>query len=90
MIKEIFQDYIKDIVQMTFGFEPQVRIETPTGNVVRIFLDGDEGQRKQMMGYHATTFNALKQILRCFSKHHKVYVFLFLEFQDDESNQIEY
>lgn len=81
-MKEKFSNYIRDIVNMTFGFEPSVRIDSPNQGVIKIFLDSNEDERKQMMGYHAQNFHALKQMLICFSKKHNVYVFLYLEFDD--------
>lgn len=85
-MKEIFKSYIITIIKMTFGFIPEVRIDMPNDGVIKIFLDGTESERKQMMGYHATNFNALKQLLICFSKKYQMYVFLFIEFKNETHN----
>ena len=81
-MSEIFTKYITDIIFMTFGFKPLVRVDTPNDGVYKVYLDGNEEQRKQMMGYHAQNFHALKQMLICFSKKYNVYVFLYLEFNE--------
>lgn len=79
-MKDDFENYILNLVHDTFGFQPLIRTEMPNAGVIKIFLDGSEDERKQMMGYHAQNFHALKQMLICFSKKYKVYVFLYLEF----------
>lgn len=82
-MKEQFSKYIISLIESTFGFKPVCRVEMPNDGVVKIYLDGTEGERKQIMGYHAQTFNALKQLLMCFSKKYNMYVFLYLEFRDE-------
>jgi hypothetical protein len=82
-MKEHFETYITNLIYDTFGFSPIVRTEEPNNGVIKIFLDGTNEERKQMMGFHAQNFHAIKQMLICFSKKYKVYVFLYLEFQNE-------
>lgn len=83
---EIFERYITKVIENTFGFTPKVRILMPNEGVIKVFLDGNESERKQMMGHHAQNFKALKQLLICFGRKHNIYAFLFIEFPDAETN----
>ncbi len=82
-MNQLFNDYISSLVLLTFDFKPQVRIDSPNEGVIKIYLDGAEDERKQMMGHHAQTFYAFKQLLMCFARRSGVYVYLYLEFQND-------
>lgn len=87
-MKEIFEKYITNIVELTFGFTPKVRIELWGDEMIKVFLDGNEFQRRQMMGYNAYNLRAMKQLLVIFSMRHKIFVSLNIEFPPEKD--IEY
>jgi hypothetical protein len=88
-MEKLFKDYISSVICLTFDFIPEVKVVVENAGVLKVFLDGTEDQRKQMMGHDSLTFQALKRLLVCFSKQHNVYVYLYIVFPH-EKNIIEY
>lgn len=86
--KEAFNNYILQLIVLTFGFTPTIKIEMPNEGIVKIFLDGSEDQRKQIMGHHAQNFHALRRLLVCFSRRYDVYAYLYLNFKNEEDTTI--
>lgn len=78
MIEKEFEKYTKEIIRLTFGFEPQVTAIFPSDTTVQLNLDGSERERRLMMGREGNNLRAIKGLLRVFSKTNNRFCYLYI------------
>ena len=76
--EQLFVTYITQLVEITYGFTPQVSISMPDPTKVAIVLDGNEIERSMMMGRKASNFKAIKMLFRTFCRRHGYFSYLFI------------
>ncbi len=79
-MKNNFEQYSSQLVLITLGFKPVVRVEEMSSVSVRIFLDGNEVERKMMMGRHGKNLAAMRKMLDIFSRQQNASGTLYIEF----------
>ncbi len=76
--EEIFATYITNLVEITFGFTPKVRIQIPCVGKVAVILDGSDAERCKMMGKDANNLKAMKMLLRAYSNRYDIFSYLYV------------
>jgi hypothetical protein len=76
--ENIYIEYVRTIVETTFGFNPIITMTIPAPNKVAIVLNGTEQERSLMMGKEAGNFKAIKLLLRAFARRHGDFSYLFM------------
>ena len=81
-MRDLFEKYIKQLVETTFGFTPQIDIDFVDDTSVTVKLDGTAVEKMEMMGNGAINFHAMKQLLRVFARRNGCVSFLYIKPQD--------
>lgn len=76
-----FDEYIKNICYLTFGFEPIVLVKSPKIGTLVVTLTGDDKECGYLMGEAAVNFKAIKQFLAIFGARHSMKTFLYIDFE---------
>lgn len=77
-LEALFKTYMENLILDTFGFMPKVTVVQQVYNVYNITLDGDDTERRMMMGKGAANFQILKGMVRLFARKNQAYAFLFI------------
>lgn len=73
-----FEAYIKQIILLTYGWEPIVTVTRPELDRIAIVIDGTSFQKAQIMGKDASNFHALKTLTRVLSQRLGYFVYIFI------------
>ena len=74
-----FSAYVKQIINLTFGFEPEVVVTFTSTATVQITLDGTPYQKSEMMGKGGQHFQSIKMLLRAFARKNGFFAYLYIK-----------
>lgn len=83
MISE-FTEYARQIIKLTCGFEPNVRVEEPFVGTVQIFLSGTPEERSLIMGREGKNINAFSRLIFIFARRNKYYSYTYVQPKEKE------
>jgi len=74
----IFEGYIKGLIHLTFGFEPDVWTEYPEDGTVSIVINSNEEEKEILMGVDGDSFRSIKRLFREFANRRGFLAYLFI------------
>ena len=86
-MKDLFENYIRTMVELTFDFTPTIITDFSKEGVVSITLDGSPVEKMEMMGNGAINFQSLKQLLRVFARRNNIVSYLYIKPTDYKINK---
>lgn len=85
-MESILKEYIGNLIYITLGFDPIVIVEKYNEGVFNVSLNGDEVQRKRMMGKQAQNLIAFNNVSRVFARQHNIYINIHVERPDTHAD----
>ena len=84
-----FQKYIEQIINLTFGFVPHIRVEEPYVGTVQIFIEGSPDERAMIMGKEGKTITALTRLINCYGRKHNTFCYTYVRPKDYVESNLE-
>lgn len=78
-MKDKVEEYIKNIIKLTWDFIPEVDVQETYPGTIQVFIGGNESQRAQLMGREAKTVQALTKLTQIFCSRNKTFVYLYIK-----------
>ena len=77
-----YKTYLENIIEMTCGFKPNVRVDEITPGTMQAFLEGTQEEQALMMGKEGRTIAAITRLSIIFGKRHNFYTYIYVRRRD--------
>ena len=78
-MQQEFSNYMEQIINLTCGFKPALRVIEPTTGTIQVWIEGTPDERALIMGKEAKNLQAFTRLAHIFARRHKLFCYIYVK-----------
>ena len=84
-----FTKYMEQIITLTCGFKPALRVIEPTTGTIQVWIEGTPDERALIMGKEAKNLQAFTKLAHIFARRHNLFCYIYVRPKDKLDKRLE-